>query len=187
LIAAHFKPDLARTIFLYFNGKNCPQVYNPDFAAEFPTLDTRVEQWLQFANLNPILSESEKAVDPSAIHLGSEPVWGWCYYYEKADLARQTYDWQSVRELGDKAIFRQGLTTSLDTELMPYILGYALGGDWQKATELMNRAMEIRAARDGKPDIKLMESTWEFIEKNTPESAGRTEFRNMITRLIGNP
>ena len=92
-----------------------------------------------------------------------------------------------MRELGDEAIFRQGLTTSLDTELMPFILGYALGGEWQKATELMSKAVELRIARDKTPNIKLLESTWEFIEKNTPESAGRTEFRNMITRSIGNP
>jgi hypothetical protein len=188
LIAAHFKPDFSKTIFLNYNGKNCPQVYNPEFPAEFPTLDSRAENWLPFASLKPILpGNAENPIDPSDIHLGAGPERGWCYYYEKADFARQTQDWQSVRELGDKAIFRQGFITSLDTELMPFILGYAMGGEWQKATELMNRAVELRIARDDTPNFKLMESTWEFIEINTPESAGKSEFRNMISRLTGYP
>ncbi len=151
-------------------------------------MDSRAENWLPFASLKPILpGNAENPIDPSAIHLGAGPERGWCYYYEKADLARQTQDWQSVRELGDKAIFRQGFITSLDTELMPFILAYALGGEWQKATELMNRAVKLRIARDDTPNFKLMESTWEFIEINTPESAGKSEFRNMISRLTGNP
>ena len=34
---------------------------------------------------------------------GSEPPHLWCYYFEKADLARQLQDWQSVLQLEKQA------------------------------------------------------------------------------------
>ena len=34
---------------------------------------------------------------------GPQPKHGWCYYFEKADLARQMGDWKQVAKLGDVA------------------------------------------------------------------------------------
>jgi hypothetical protein len=49
---------------------------------------------------------SPAAAPPAAI-FGTEPVHGWCYYYEKAELARQNGDWNVVANLGDEARTRR--------------------------------------------------------------------------------
>ena len=90
LITARFTPDLSKTVFLYYDGRNCPQVFNPEFPEELPEIESRAARWLEYASLKPILpAEAGQAIDPSAINLGSEPEIGWCYFYEKAELARQ--------------------------------------------------------------------------------------------------
>lgn len=40
---------------------------------------------------------------PPRVIFGSEPAHEWCYYYQKADLARQRGDWQEVVRLGEEA------------------------------------------------------------------------------------
>ena len=188
IIGANFSIDWSKVVMLYDNGKNCPQFYNPDFPEEFPGLESRAAKWLEYANLKPVLPvEAGMTIDPSAIHLGSEPEKGWCYYYERADLARQIQNWKIVRDLGDEAIFHQGLQTNLDTELNPFILAYALGGEWEKASELMRKAVDLRMAKDNAPNIPLVQSTWDFIDGNTPESTGKTIFRELIQQVIENP
>ncbi len=77
---------------------------------------------------------------------GKEPEHSWCYFFEKADLARQFGDWKSVAMLGDQA--RQAGFSPLNAssnaphEWLPFIEGYAYTGNWDKARELTLQASE---------------------------------------------
>jgi hypothetical protein len=54
---------------------------------------------------------------------GPEPVHGWCYYYEKADLAGQMGDWASVIALGEEAAAK-GLGPLDRVEWTPFLRAY---------------------------------------------------------------
>jgi hypothetical protein len=78
---------------------------------------------------------------------GKEPAHDWCYYYQKAGLARQRQDWALVAALGDEAS-QQGLVPQDMSEWMPFYVGYAhmgriddanvLGVDLRNETEFIN-------------------------------------------------
>jgi hypothetical protein len=72
---------------------------------------------------------------PPEIVFGPEPEHGWCYYYQKADLARQRGDWAEVIRLGDQAS-AQGLAPGDRIEWMPFLQAYAQVGDIDRLTEL---------------------------------------------------
>ena len=59
---------------------------------------------------------------------GSEPVHGWCYYYQKAQLARQERDWQMAAQLGDEAI-AAGLAPNDPMEWLVFLQAFAYTGD----------------------------------------------------------
>ena len=65
---------------------------------------------------------------------GREPEHGWCYYYQKMNLARQMEDWQAVAQLADEA-------QSLDfrpedySEWVPALEAYATLGEVKKARQ----------------------------------------------------
>jgi hypothetical protein len=187
LIAAHFKVDPSKAVFLNFDGKSCPQIYNPEFPAEFPGQESRAARWLEFASLEPIsLEGAGLAIDPSAIHLGSEPERGWCYYYEKADLARQGHDWQTIREIGNEAIYRLELNFLNETELYPFIQAYALEGEWHKALILLKKAVDFQVNNEGKPNKVLLESLWKFLDQKTVDDIGKSMFRSYFFQMIEN-
>jgi uncharacterized membrane protein len=58
---------------------------------------------------------------------GPEPDHDWCYYYEKAGLARQRGDWNEVLRLADEAWDKDLKPIDL-IEWMPFLQAYALNG-----------------------------------------------------------
>lgn len=58
----------------------------------------------------------------------AEPPHGWCYYYQKAELARQLEDWREVARLGDEAI-KTSLEPNDAIEWMPFLQAYAYLGN----------------------------------------------------------
>lgn len=72
---------------------------------------------------------------PPAVVFGPEPTRGWCYYYEKADLARQRGDWNEVLRLGDEASTKD-LYPADPIEWMPFLQAYAQTADMQRLNDL---------------------------------------------------
>ncbi len=71
-----------------------------------------------YSRLDRILPSGATPVPPAAI-FGSEPDHGWCYYYEKASLARQTGDWEEISKLYSQ-IRKLGLETDDKAEMFPF-------------------------------------------------------------------
>jgi hypothetical protein len=72
---------------------------------------------------------------PPIVVFGSEPARSWCYYYQKADLARQRDDWDEVLNVGNEA-FEKGLAPQDNIEWMPFLQAYAHMGDAERLAEL---------------------------------------------------
>jgi hypothetical protein len=66
---------------------------------------------------------------------GPEPARGWCYFYEKADLARQRGDWDEVLALGNEALDKEFVPQD-SVEWIPFLQGYAIAGDVDHLREM---------------------------------------------------
>ena len=75
---------------------------------------------------------------PLPLIFGNEPPHTWCYYYQKAALARQQGDWQRVAELGDEAQ-KLGFSPNDQIEWMPFLQAYAILGEQQQVKKLSTR------------------------------------------------
>jgi len=87
-----------------------------------------------FSKIERIQLDSEFHRPPENI-FGDEPEHGWCYYYQKASLARQKGDWEAVAQLGDEAIAK-GLEAYDRYEWMPFFEAYANIGRVESAKTL---------------------------------------------------
>ena len=72
---------------------------------------------------------------PPAYLFGPEPEHDWCYYYQKADLARQAGDWETVAQLYTEAKSQQ-LTPNDQIELIPFLQAFAYLGDTQTVKQI---------------------------------------------------
>jgi hypothetical protein len=91
----------------------------------------------------------------------------WCYYFEKADLARQMQDWNKVVELWGES--QQGnFSPQNGVEYIPFIEGFAHSGDWKQAQNLTLKANRITEAMN-----KILCPTWERLAAETAPSPER--------------
>jgi hypothetical protein len=144
-------------------GNRCLQVLDSVYAGQ-PFYESGQGQLVGVSNVGRILPDSADPPDPQVF--GSEPPHRWCYYFEKADLARQFQDWQSVLKL-EKQAKAARLASKFGPEYLPFIEAHAQTGDWQKAYELSRSAHAV--TRDMGP---LLCSTWQHLGKLPSADAG---------------
>ena len=73
-----------------------------------------------------------------AYSFGPELPQGWCYYYQKADLARQQGDWDEIARLGNEAQ-KLDLHPNDQIERMPFLQAYAFLGNEKQVKGLSTR------------------------------------------------
>jgi hypothetical protein len=80
----------------------------------------------------------ETAPPPLLFAFGSEPAHGWCYYYQKASLARQQGDWETLSTLGAEAD-SAGYSPEDLIEWMPYLQAYAYLGNTRAVQSISSK------------------------------------------------
>ncbi|MGB8980459.1 MAG: hypothetical protein WCC12_01140, partial [Anaerolineales bacterium] len=116
-----------------------------------------------------------QALPPDPDIFGPEPVRDWCYFFEKADLARQTKDWKTAIALYRQAK-QQGYAPGYGAEYIPFIEAYAQTGDWQTAYDLTRAAQKqngglkemlcnnwARLSETPSADVKIVEQARETL------------------------
>jgi hypothetical protein len=101
-------------------------------------LSPLLTQALPLANLDRIITQPQVISLPPAEIFGPEPGHTWCYYYQKANLARQLGDWQKVVALGEQAD-QAGFEPVKKSEWLLFVDGYIHIGDFHAAEELTMR------------------------------------------------
>jgi hypothetical protein len=96
---------------------------------------------LDLSNLDLILTEATPPAQPPVSLVGRELEHTWCYYFEKADLARQRGDWRGISALGEEVQAGGFKPTDL-SEWMPFIQAYARTGKVEQARALADQVMK---------------------------------------------
>ena len=153
----------------------CLWVLRPAYS-EVRSFSDEAYRWMTVSNLK--LISTQAAAPPQAV-FGSEPRHTWCYYYEKADLASQQNDWQTIIALWKEAKDK-GFHPGASLELIPFIQAEAMTGDWGSARELTNTA-------DVLPPVEksLLCSLWKDIETGTPSSGQREQVLLQVKQKLG--
>jgi hypothetical protein len=145
--SGQFSGITPQAIGMYFNlSGGCVRILDevyaddPNFTKDINSFDS-LNRLIAISNPDQFIADSD-AVKPDPALFGAEPSHGWCYYFEKADLARQKQDWQAVLRLGEEAVTK-GIKPVLGAEYIPFIEAHARMGEWSQAYELSARAWLI--------------------------------------------
>jgi hypothetical protein len=162
-----FSGNIDDSLTLYYTRGSCLRVIDAYLESENFMLPLSIREASQVSNLE-VIGREENLNLPGNI-LGPEPSGSWCYYFEKADLARQYRDWETVAEIAQTAFVIYGFPSD-PVESTPFIEGYANTGQWQQALELTERAMEYSHAMD-----PVLCRLWARIDYETPDSPLKQE------------
>lgn len=181
-IAGEFNGSTSQAVVFYYDPPACLRLLDPELDSDNRFILDRslMREAAALSNADRILAE-QTAVMP-AIY-GPEPAHNWCYYFQKADLARQFDDWDEVVRLGDIA-FNLGDYPNDPLERFVFIEGYAHAGQWERALDLSEESHRISKEFVG----PLLCRLWERIETETAESlAGRDASSEARSMFLCNP
>jgi hypothetical protein len=160
-----FSGNTSDAIAIVHQGENrCLQVLDAVYAGE-PSYSDGPAELLGLSNVSRILP-GPRSTPPPADVFGAEPSHTWCWYFEKADLARQQHDWDAILVL-DQQARRAGFAPSFGPEYVPFIEAYANRGNWRKALDLSRAAQGMVAGMN--PVLCL---TWERLGKLSSTDTG---------------
>ena len=106
-----------------------------------------VRQSAPYSDPGLIQIDAPQAVPPPTT-FGPEPAHGWCYYYQKASLARQSQDWDTILDLETEAA-AQGLSPVDASEWMPFLEAHLQTDDASGAEQIAQRISADIAFLDG--------------------------------------
>jgi hypothetical protein len=112
----------------------CLRVQDSSFQEFSESESPLIRQVAAVSKTSLILTDGAPKIPPAQV-FGSEPAHTWCYYYEKAALARQKKDWAEVDRLADE-VQKLKLRPQDGMEWMPFYQGYALSGRMDDANQL---------------------------------------------------
>ena len=138
-LSTTFYGNTSQMIVLNFDPPNCLRVLNPEIDMDNKLLPPLLRDAAFLSQ--PSLISAENPVTLPAQFYGPELAHGWCYYFEKAELARQMGDWAGVVKLGKQA-FAAGNPND-PMERLVFIEAYAHIHDWRAAIKLTKEAYKI--------------------------------------------
>ncbi len=177
-LAGTFNGNTSQVLAVYFMPPGCMRILDPDVDRVNRSIPEH--SLMRFAsrltNYDLISADSTSQMPGPYF---PEPEHGWCYYFQKAELARQYEQWEQVVSLA-RIAFGEGLRPADPAERLVFIEGYARTGDWDRAVEL---------SRQSADDSQLMKpplcQLWKRIEAESVEGPVRSEvlaeIRSMLT------
>ncbi len=174
-----FSGSTGQAVVLFYAPPRCLRVVEPERDLLVPRKPKFIDVAMPLSRVD-LISNAETAVAPPPV-LGPEPEHGWCYYFEKADLARQTDQWPELQALAEE-VERLGLAPGdrEADEWSPFITGYAQNGDWQSAVELTRRAYQANTKLS---DYYCLQ--WRYLFQDTPPSNERAQASRKIEAELG--
>lgn len=176
-LAGDFEGSTSRALAMYFSPPGCLRVLDPDIERTNRLIPEPSFMRIAARISDPGLILNEPFAQMPKVY-GPEPEHDYCYYFEKADLARQFGDWATVLQMTELAL-------SFDmhpydpAEYFVFIEGYAHAGEWSRAVELSQRAYAF-STELGRPLCRL----WTRIKTETTDSVKRSEVLSEVESMF---
>ncbi len=193
-LAATFDSSSSAIVAVTYNPPGCFRALHPVYDADLPlapsqgadaasmtgsglpVLPRTAAQAISLSNLNRILPDPSVVSVPPSI-LGPEPAHRWCFYFEKADLARQQDDWAGVAEIGDE-VFAIPFYPDDPSEYLPFVEAYARSGRWPEARDLSRKTADLM------PMLRpALCAVWQRAEREAPGALAADQIEKMKTEL----
>ena len=175
-IAGEFKGNTSQMLLVNFSPPGCLHIVDPEIDSENKFIsDLLLRDAAPFSRPELILVEGEPILPEI---YAPEPKHGWCYYFQKAELARQRGDWEQVVDLGKKA-FASGDHPNDPTENFVFIEAYAHTNAWGDAYQLSTSANRVSPSYM----TPLLCPLWERIDAEIPDNPEKEE---VLTNVMEN-
>jgi hypothetical protein len=125
--------DYGKPLILSMPSQNsCVHVIDGQHLALPYDENPRIKDIAEFSKIE-LINPAATPVTPPVSTFGAEPEHGWCYFYQKIELALQSGNSAEAARMADEAA-QKGLRPSDETEWLPVVVAYANTRQDEKAS-----------------------------------------------------
>lgn len=176
---ALFKGSTSDAIVISYAPYSCVKVLDEAYydKENFPKyMGDSLSQMIANSDLTRIITDAPQP-DLAPSLFGKEPEHSWCYFYEKADLERQSGRWDQARNLLDNAISK-GYGPQDPLEWLFLIETYARTGSLHKAESASNKLLSDDPYL--RPNLCKIWERVSFQIQDPAEKSGIADYLNEI-------
>jgi hypothetical protein len=164
-VTFHGSTDNILVIFVPDNG--CLRVLEPALgdAETYEKESTFLTEVIPYSKPSQIITNAPP-LNLTNPPFSAEPEHTWCYFYDKAELARQMGDWAAIVKLAKDAK-ALGYQPSDPLEWLPFIEAYARSGNLNEAASLSREAIH-----DATRIRKGVCNVWKRVQAEAPQGGG---------------
>jgi hypothetical protein len=173
-----FKGSTSKIVVFTFAPPSCLRILDPGRPHEYPEMNSELTAVAPLSLPNLILSEPEPLLSGWMPTQSSKD---WCYYFEKADLARQQGSWQGVVDLGKEAL--PLIKQSKDfTEEGVFIEGFFRSGDGKTASQITRELL-----KQSPESQQFICQTWAYLSAQPDLSESQKQTADLLLKGIHCP
>jgi hypothetical protein len=137
-----FSGNSSNTIAFRYETPGCLKILDPVLSNSVtnPNLSFRQVKEISLSNIDLIEVQPEHIPDVRLFPEKNSD--DWCFYFEKADLARQFGNFDEIERLGN-AVIKENLYPRVASEWLPFLEGNLFRGNWKRAKWIIE---EIQSA-----------------------------------------
>lgn len=137
----NFSGNTSDSVVIYKEADGCLRVLDPIYnnVETVPDANVYLIQAIELSNPDLILLDATPTLAKTLF--GNEPALSWCYFYTKAEVARQLGNWNEVINLYREAEKNQ-FTANLPVENLIFIEAFAQDGNIDNAIKLTERTIK---------------------------------------------
>jgi hypothetical protein len=147
-------------VMIQSQSKGCVRIINGDVPEISPLDQHRLLLVAPHSRLDNVVADG-KFQTPPAFAFGNEPAHDWCYFYEKADLARQRGEWGKIPPLLKQAL-SEGQYPEDALEWMPFLQASAVLNDVDKVRSTVKLVTTDKFLR-----LQVCSVMTDFMKKET--------------------
>ncbi len=155
-----FNSSTDRMIIFYHQPPGCVHIADPALDPLNPLVPGILREAARLSNDVLILPEINRN---DVFFVEEEPQASWCFYYQKASLAYQLRDWETIAHLGDSAFSINDYPNDA-SERIPFIFGYAHTEQWEKALQLTQITYQVSNLYQ-----PMLCEAWKIIDEGTSD------------------
>lgn len=167
-------------LILQLNPAGCLRVLDPQLDMLDKGITSFTRTYLPYAKPSVIVADRTNdslTLDP-AIYV-QEAEHGWCYYFQKTDLARQQGDWPAAGEYADRGLELKPEAVD-PAELCPFIQALAHNDKWDAARRMTEEILNQSASQN-----RRLCALWQHMAAGTNPSPARGEALAWMTARTG--
>ncbi|MEK6752425.1 MAG: hypothetical protein AABZ00_09170 [Chloroflexota bacterium] len=163
----NFNGSTSNSVVIYKEADGCLRALDPIYgsAETVPGANIYLINAIALSNLELIQIDVPDLILDKTL-FGAEPAHGWCYFYAKAEIARQQNDWEGVVKLYKQAQENE-FSASMPVENLPFIEAFAMTGDTDMAIKLTERTAKAQEIL-----CPALSTLWERVSRSQGSSAG---------------